>query len=166
MYSGLSCRNRMAKPNISMGPTRSGLERSTAQRKGTCLSSTAASSVAWAAAVAEQESGWNPLACGDNGLSVGLWQMHPTFIAWMWPEFAGDGSMLRIAHCDPFFQADTFERFWNRRFAKFQPADKLRIYHYGEAKAASLATAENPDPDGYVAAVRAITCLLTEYCWV
>ena len=115
---------------------------------------------AWAAAVAEQESGWNPLACGDNGLSVGLWQMHPTFIAWMWPEFAGDGSMLRIAHCDPFFQADTFERFWNRRFAKFQPADKLRIYHYGEKGAADLDKAENTDPDGYVVAVRALVTMI------
>jgi len=130
------------------------LHKSLAQRAG-------GADWAWAAGVAEKESGWNPLACGDNGLSVGLWQMHPTFIAWLWPEFAGDGAMLRIAHCDSFFQADSFERFWVRKFSKLQPADKLRIYHYGEAKAASLATAENPDPDGYVAAVRAIVAQIS-----
>ncbi|MFI4971286.1 MAG: transglycosylase SLT domain-containing protein, partial [Hyphomicrobiales bacterium] len=111
---------------------------------------------AWAAAVVEHESGWNPLAVGDDGLAVGLFQMHPSFIAWIWPEYSTDGAMLRLAHTDPFFQADTFERFWARKFATLQPADKLMIYHYGETKAASLAKAENPDPDGYVAAIRAL----------
>ena len=44
--------------------------------------------------------------------------------------------------------------------SKLQPADKLRIYHYGEKGAADLDKAENTDPDGYVVAVRALVTMI------
>ena len=113
---------------------------------------------AWAAALVEQESSWNPLAVSDSSLARGLFQMHLNFIADMFREYGSHGEMLVAIHGDPFMQAEAFHRFWNLRFAELSVNDKLGLYHYHGTNLAAWqaqARSENPDPDGYIEKVRA-----------
>ncbi|MDE2040638.1 MAG: transglycosylase SLT domain-containing protein [Elusimicrobia bacterium] len=113
---------------------------------------------AWAAAVVEQESAWNALAVSDSNLALGLFQMHPNFVADMFREYGGDAHMLIALHHSPFAQAEAFKRFWRRRFADLSVNDRLGLYHYHGTNLAAWeaqARSEDPDPDGYIERVRA-----------
>ncbi|MBF6571809.1 MAG: transglycosylase SLT domain-containing protein [Candidatus Binataceae bacterium] len=109
---------------------------------------------AWAAAVVQVESNWNPYAMGDSGLALGLFQMHPNFMADQFREYSDRGEMLILLSHDPFAQAEAFRRFWQRN-SHLQVEDRLRVYHYGPTGAEKLKDQADPDPDKYVARVKA-----------
>lgn len=112
----------------------------------------AGSDWAWAAAVVERESSFNPFAVGDAGDARGLFQMHLDFIAWMFPEWGHDGPQLVAIHGDPFMQAEAFSRFW-RRHQRLDIQRRLEVYHYGlTATDRRYDANENTDPDGTVKA--------------
>ena len=107
---------------------------------------------AWAAAVVERESNFNPYAVGDGTDARGLFQMHLDFIAWMYPEYGGNGPMLVVMHGDPFAQAIAFSRFW-RRHSHLPLQERLEVYHYGlTATNRRYSTDSDTDPDGTVKA--------------
>lgn len=126
----------------------------------------------WAAAVAEQESGFSPqayLAAGAHGEpSFGLFQMHDTFIADYLKDQFTRAEAIYGARGNPFVQAAAFHSFWNR-YANETVENRLLIYHYGhngwatnmeKAKAALSSNIKADataiaDPDGYVAKVQA-----------
>ncbi len=92
----------------------------------------------YAAAIAAHESSLNPWAVGDSGEAWGLWQMHRDFVAWLWPNWASEGSILYVANGNPFLEALTFNRFWavskslapNMRIRLFASADpSYRVAH-------------------------------------
>jgi len=126
---------------------------------------------AWAAAIAEHESGsspWATVAAGAHGEpAFGLWQMHDTFVADMLKDKFARAESLFAARGNPFVQAAAFAAFWNR-YAGETVENRLLIYHYGyngweanlsKAKAALSSNIKADvtgitDPDGYVAAVQ------------
>src|SRR5487761_449253 len=102
---------------------------------------------AWAAAVVERESNFNAYAVGDGTDARGLFQMHLDFMAWMYPEYGGNGPVLVMMHGDPFMQAEAFSRFW-RRHKHLDIQRRLEVYHSGlPATDRRYEAKEDTDPD-------------------
>ena len=103
-------------------------------------------------AIALYESAENPLAVGDEGKAIGLFQLHWDFIVtWAAGPSIGratDPGMIAIGHWSPGTWALAVRNFLTHYYdlrLKIEPA--LRIYHYGHD--------ESNDPDLYVAGVKA-----------
>jgi hypothetical protein len=112
----------------------------------------------WAAAIAEVESGWNPFFVDSTGLRRGLWGLRVNFVAQMLPEAGGNGAFLNLAHADPFAQAEAFRNFWKLKFGNLAIDDRLGTLHYHPTAPALWMVqkdSDKPDPDGFIAAVKA-----------
>jgi hypothetical protein len=127
---------------------------------------------AWAAAIAETESGFSPyayLSAGAHGEpSFGIFQMHDTFIADHLRDQFQRAEAIYCARGNPFVQAAAFNAFW-KRYSAETPENRALIYHYGhagheakmaEAKAALASNLKADataiiDPDGYLEEVMA-----------
>jgi hypothetical protein len=126
---------------------------------------------AWAAAIAEKESGTSPfatVAAGAHGEpAFGIFQMWDSFVADMLRDRFARAESLFAARGNPFVQAAAFSAFWKRYHGE-TIENRLLIYHYGynaweaalaKAKTAIAADAKADvgaimDPDGYVEAVK------------